>query len=165
MAQRQTALDNNPDLTKISSSLLDRMGRSYGIILGVLTAVYLLLVNALTGDLPMGLRFAKYLLIVPVVWAATSKLAAMTPEGEAFKVEMGLLFRIAMWAVGTILTLNIILSSINANLGFEQFLNEGDTFGDMMVNSFFMAMETFVMVMIFGFVFMQYYKGQGSPED
>ena len=165
MASSQPTIDNAPDLDNHSYVNLDAMGRNYGITLGVLTAAYLLLVNALTGDLPLGLRFAKYLIIIPVVWAATSKLYAATPDGEAFKTEIGLLFRIAMWSVVTVAVLNIILSSISPNLGFEQFMNESDSFGDMMVNSFFVAMELLVMVMIFGFVFMQYYKGKGSPED
>ncbi len=165
MATRQPALDKNPKLDNVAYLNMDKMGRNYGIVLGVITSLYLLLVNAVTADLPLGLRFAKYLLIVPIVWMATSKVNDATPEGEEFKLEIGMLFRIAIWAVITLTVLNIILSSISPSLGFEQFMNESDSFGDMMVNSFFVAMETFVMVLIFGFVFVQYYKGKGSPED
>jgi len=75
------------------------------------------------------------------------------------------MFRIGMWATIVIALLNIILSAIDPDLGFEQFLNDNESFGDAMMNSFFVAMETLVFVVIIGFVFMQYYKRGGPPED
>ena len=163
--QREHSRENPPDLHHVNTWQLEKEGRKWGLILGAITAVYLLIVNAIFADLPLGLRFAKHLIIIPVLWIATSKYAASVPEGEAFKGEISLMFRIGAWATAVLATTNIILSAINPDIGFEQFMNEGNTFGDAMMNSFFIAMETLVFVMIIGFVFLQYYKGKGSPED
>lgn len=166
MATTSRNLENPPHLSNYVPADTNAMGRNFGILLGILTAVYLLTVNAIFDPLPLGIRFAKYLIIVAIVWVAVARYAASVPSGEVFKGELSLLWRIGIWSVGTLALLNIILSSISPALGFEQFLNEGDSFGDVMMNSFFVAMETLVMVVIFGFVFLQYYKrDSGSPED
>ena len=145
---------------------VDKEGRKYGILLGVLVAVYLSIVNAITVELPLGLRFAKHLLIIPVVWYATKQYAEAIYSGnQVFKAEIGLLFRIGAWATIVLALGNILLSAISPSLGFEQFMNDNTSFGDAMMNSFFVAMETLVFVLIIGFVFMQYYKRGGSPED
>ncbi|CAH1000519.1 hypothetical protein LEM8419_01672 [Neolewinella maritima] len=145
---------------------VDKEGRKYGILLGILVAVYLLIVNAITTELSMSLRFAKHLLIIPVVWYATKAYAdAIYSSNSIFKAEIGLLFRIGVWATIVLAVGNITLSAIKPELGFEQFMNDNESFGDAMMNSFFVAMETLVFVLIIGFVFMQYYKRGGSPED
>ena len=145
---------------------VDKEGRNYGILLGVVVAVYLTIVNAATTELPLSLRFAKHLFIIPIVWHATKRYAeAIYAGNEVFKAEIGLLFRIGVWATLTLAFGNIVLAAINPDWAFEQFLNDNDTFGDAMMNSFFVAMETLVFVLIIGFVFMQYYKRGGSPED
>ncbi len=129
-------------------------------------SAYLLVVNQLFDDLPISIRFAKHLFIIPVVWLATKSYAESIYSGEeVFKTEIGLMFRIGLWATAVIAILNISLSAFNPQWGFEQFLNDNTTFGDAMMNSFFVAMETLVFVVIIGFVFMQYYKRGGSPED
>ena len=145
---------------------VDKEGRKYGIILGLAVAIYLLIVNAATVELPLGLRFAKHLLIIPVVWFATKQYAeAIYSSNAVFKAEIGLLFRIGAWATIVLAVGNITLAAINPEWAFEQFLNDNDSFGDAMMNSFFVAMETLVFVLIIGFVFMQYYKGGSAPED
>ena len=145
---------------------VDKEGRNYGILLGVVVAVYLTIVNAATTELPLSLRFAKHLFIIPIVWHATKRYAeAIYAGNEVFKAEIGLLFRIGAWATLTLALGNIVLAAVNPDWAFEQFLNDNDTFGDAMMNSFFVAMETLVFVLIIGFVFMQYYKRGGSPED
>ncbi|WP_116105427.1 DUF4199 domain-containing protein [Lewinella sp. IMCC34191] len=162
------ARENPPHLETPSSSSFNvpKEARKYGIILGLLVSVYLLIVNQLYGDVPIGVRFAKHLLIIPIVWYATKAYAESIYSGqEVFKTEIGLLFRIGIWTTAVIATLNITLSAFNPELGFEQFLNDNTSFGDAMMNSFFVAMETLVFVVIIGFVFMQYYKRGGSPED
>ena len=145
---------------------VDKEGRKYGIFLGLAVSAYLLIVNQLFGELPLSVRFAKHLIIIPIVWIATKRYAeAIYGSNGVFKAEIGLLFRIGLWATALIAVLNIILSAFSADLGFEQFMNDNTSFGDAMMNGFFIAMETLVFVMIIGFVFMQYYKGGGSPED
>ena len=169
MAQvSSTAHENPPHLESPQAFDYDvnKQGRKYGVILGILVAVYLLIVNAVFGDLPISVRFAKHLLIIPVVWYATKEYAAaIFNSNSIFKAEIGLLFRIGVWATIVLAVLNISLSAIDPRLGFEQFLNDNTSFGDAMMNSFFVAMETLVFVVIIGFVFMQYYKRGGSPED
>ena len=169
MAQTSPATKENPphlDQPAAYNFDVDKQGRKFGIILGLAVSVYLLIVNQVYGDLPLGVRFAKHLLIIPVVWYATKQYAeAIYNAGEIFKAEIGLLFRIGLWATAVIGTLNILLSAINPSLGFEQFLNDNTSFGDAMMNSFFVAMETLVFVLIIGFVFMQYYKRGSAPED
>lgn len=168
MAQTSPATQENPphlDTPAVNFNV-DKEGRKYGLLLGALVSAYLLIVNQIYGDLPMSVRFAKHLLIIPIVWYATKQYAEAIYSGNGvFKAEIGLMFRIGMWATALIATLNIILSAIQPEWGFEQFLNDNNTFGDAMMNSFFVAMETLVFVIIIGFVFMQYYKRGGSPED
>ena len=169
MTQTSTPAKENPphlDAPGNSSFVVAKEGRKFGIILGLAVSVYLLVVNQVYGDLPIGVRFAKHLLIIPIVWYATKSYAESIFSGqEVFKTEIGLLFRIGIWATGVIAVLNICLSAFDPKLGFEQFLNDNTSFGDAMMNSFFVAMETLVFVVIIGFVFMQYYKRGGSPED
>ncbi|MBB4078195.1 hypothetical protein GGR28_000796 [Lewinella aquimaris] len=169
MAQTSSTTHENPphlDPPPTHNFNVDKEGRKYGIILGLAVSAYLLVVNAIYADLPMSVRFAKHLIIIPVVWYSTKQYAeAIYNSNGIFKAEIGLLFRIGMWATIVIAILNISLSAINPALGFEQFLNDNNSFGDAMMNSFFVAMETLVFVLIIGFVFMQYYKRGGSPED
>ena len=170
MAQTtETSTHENPphlDAPVARNFDVNKEGRKYGIILGVAVAVYLLIVNALYVDLPISVRFAKHLLIIPVVWYATKQYAeAIYSNNAIFKAEIGLLFRIGAWATIVLAVSNITLSAINPEWGFEQFLNDNTSFGDAMMNSFFVAMETLVFVVIIGFVFMQWYKSGGSPED
>ncbi|MCP9235421.1 hypothetical protein [Lewinella sp. JB7] len=169
MAQTSSTTHENPphlDAPPAFNFNVDREGRKYGIILGLAVSVYLLVVNLVYLDLPMSVRFAKHLLIIPVIWYSTKQYAeAIYNSNGVFKAEIGLLFRIGMWATATIAILNITLSAFSPDLGFEQFLNDNETFADAMMNSFFVAMETLVFVMIIGFAFMQYYKRGGSPED
>jgi hypothetical protein len=168
MAQPTTTATNNPP--KLTTTAIDfdvaKQGRNYGILLGALMSVYMLIVNQLYAELPMGVRFAKHLLIIPVVWYATKSYAdAIVRGNHIFKAEIGLMFRIGLWATLVIAVLNITLSAIDPQLGFEQFLNDNNSFADAMMNSFFVAMETLVFVVIIGFVFMQYYKTGSAPED
>jgi hypothetical protein len=168
MAQpSSTVRDGSPSLSAPALNFdVAKEGRNYGIILGVVMSVYMLIVNQLFDELPMSVRFAKHLFIIPIVWVATKKYAEAIIEGNhIFKAEIGLMFRIGLWATLVIAVLNITLSAFSPQLGFEQFLNDNNTFADAMMNSFFVAMETLVFVVIIGFVFMQYYKRGGSPED
>ncbi len=144
----------------------ETIGRNFGLILGVLTAVYLVILNLMSGngDIPTGLRFAKHLLIVPVVWLAVAAFAKRLPKGRKFKRELGLLLRIAVWTALVIAVINIAFFGIFGS-SFEQFMQEGETFFGVMVNSGFLIFETVVFVMIIGFVILQAYKGAGSPED
>ena len=165
MATFDTTREGQPQLTHHDPFNTDRAGRNYGLVLAALTAVYLSLMNLIFPEVPIGIRFAKYLIIVAVVWVAVKSYADASSEEDIWKGEFTFILKIAMWAIGGLATLNVILSSINPQLGFEQFMNDGETFGDMMVNSFFVAMETFVMVVMAGFIFMQYYKRGSDPED
>lgn len=164
----QTARENPPQLNTPPAINFDRdkEGRNFGILLGLLMSTYLFIVNLVYVELPLGIRFAKHLLIIPVVWYATKRYAEAITEGnEIFKAEIGLLFRIGLWATATIAALNILISAFEPEYAFEQFMNDNDTFGDAMMNSFFVAMETLVFVMIIGFVFMQGFKRGSAPED
>lgn len=160
--------DNSPHLNNDQSSTFDSStaGRNYGIALGVITALYLIIVNLLSGtnELPTGLRFAKHLFIIPVVWVAIAAYAKTLPEGRAFKSELGLVGRIAVWSAITLALINVLFFAVTST-SFEQFMQEGETFMGVMINSGFIIFETVVFVMIIGFVILQAYKGQGSPED
>lgn len=166
---RQAASHENPPQLNAPTTVpfdRDKEGRNFGILLGVVMSVYMIAVNAIYAELPMGVRFAKHLLIIPIVWIATKRYAdAIAQNGEIFKAEIGLLFRIGMWATAVIALLNLVLSAIQPAWAFEQFMNDSETFGDVMMNSFFVGVETLVFVIIIGFVFMQGLKRGGAPED
>ena len=164
---------NPPKLHNDALSTLDvsSSGRNYGIVLGVLTSVYLIIINLTMGEghedgvgIPMGYRFAKHLLIVPVVWIAINAFAKSMPEGHAFKGGIGFMARIAIWAAATVAVLNVVIFAVTG-ISFEQFINEGQTFLTAFLNSGLLLFETAVFVMIIGFVVLQYIKGKGSPED
>ncbi|MFK8161209.1 MAG: hypothetical protein AB8H12_01995 [Lewinella sp.] len=144
----------------------ETLGRNYGIGLGIITALYLIIINIVSGDneLSLSLRFAKHLLIIPVVWMAIATLAKSLPEGRIFKKELGLLLRIAAWGSITLALINILFFAVTST-SFEQFMQEGETILGVMINSGFLIFETLVFVMIIGFVILQAYKGKGSPED
>lgn len=165
--------DGNADLDSHSTFDTSKAARNYGVFLGVITAVYLIVINAIFGtrgengiiDVPLGLRFAKHLLLIPVVWIAFSAYAKTLPGGKIFKNEIGYLMSIGMWSALTIAVLNVIVFMISPSNSFEQFMQEGNTFAGVMVNSVFLIFEHFVFVMTFGFILMQAYKSGGSPED
>lgn len=172
--QKQTTAHTNPPHVHsdvVSPIDKSKAGRKYGIILGVLTAVYLIILNLTAGEgtgpggnLPLGLRFAKHLLIIPIVWFAVASYAKTLPEGRVFKNEIGLLGSIAAWSAGTVALANILFFAFTS-ISFEQFMQEGETLMGVMINSGFLIFETVVFVMIVGFVILQAYKGKGSPED
>lgn len=141
-------------------------GRNFGIGLGLITALYLIIINLISGgnELPLGLRFAKHLLIIPVVWMAIDTYAKSLPEDKIFKRELALLGRIAAWSSGTIALANIVFFGLTAT-SFEQFMQEGETLMGVLANSGLLIFETLVFVIIIGFVILQAYKGKGSPED
>lgn len=142
------------------------VGRNYGIGLGVITALYLIVINFFSGgeELSLGFRFAKHLLIIPVVWMAIAAYASYFSESNIFKGEFMLLLRIAGWSAITLSLINVLVYGITSS-SFEQFMQEGNTLFGAMMNSGFLLFETFVFVMIIGFVILQAYKRKGSPED
>jgi len=162
---------NSESAPKVRNDLASRInpsifGRKYGIILGVLTALYLVVINVISGGetLPLGLRFAKHLIIIPIVWMAVSAYAATLPDGRIFKNELILLGYIAAWSSITLAVLNVMYFAFTST-SFEQFMQEGETLMGVMINSGFIIFETVVFVMIIGFIILQAYKGKGSPED
>lgn len=164
---------NPPKLNLDEETSFDNVGtaRNYGIILGVLTSLYLISINLFYGNgseeavgVPTGIRFAKHLIIIPVVWLAIAAYSKSMTKGHVFKGGLGLLARIAMWTALTIGALNLAFFLITSS-SFEQFLNEGETFLTATVNSGFLLFETVVFVMIIGFIILQAFKGGGSPED
>lgn len=168
-----TAQNNPPHVNNDLASPIDKsvLGRNYGVILGVLTAVYLIIINLVADNgaeegfgVPLGLRFAKHLIIVPVLWIAVASYAKTLPDGRIFKNEIGLIGRVAMWSAITLAVINILFYAFTGT-SFEQFMQEGETLMGVMINSGFIIFETVVFVMIVGFIILQAYKGKGSPED
>ena len=168
-----TAHTNPPELNSDAYSKVNvpKLALRWGIILGVVIAVYLTIINAFYGDgpgehgnVPLGLRFAKHLLIVPVLWFTMSSYAKTLPEGHVFKPEIGLIGRIALYSSLTLALANVLIYAFTG-WSFEQFMQEGETFMGVMINSGFLFFETSVFVMIVGFFFLQAYKDGGSPED
>lgn len=155
---------NKSDHPTTENFSLSAHTRNYGIILGVLTAVYLVVLNIIYAEVPLGLRFAKHLIIIPVVWMAVADYAKRLPEGKVFKAEIGYLLRVAGWSALALAVINALFFMVTAG-SFEQFMQEGETFAGMMINSGFLFFETVVFVMIIGLVVLQGYKSGGSPED
>ncbi|WP_273444947.1 hypothetical protein [Neolewinella agarilytica] len=161
----ETTTYNEPDLSINSDNeLSSKYAWTFGLALGLITALYLVILNLATDSPSTGMRFAKHLLIVPVVWMAISSYSSRLPEGKAFKSELGLLLKLGLWAAGVIAILNILFFGL-VGTSFEQFMQEGDTLAGVLINSGFLIFETMVFVMIIGFVILQAYKGKGSPED
>lgn len=156
---------NQPDLSIDSDNALSsRYARNYGVILGVLTSIYLIVLNLSMDEPSTGLRFAKHLIIIPVVWLAIDAYSNRMPEVTAFKSKLGLLFKMGLWTAGVIAAFNIACHLL-LGVGFEQFSHDEITAGAVLVDSGFVMFETLVFVMIIGFVILQAYKGKGSPED
>ena len=161
----ETTTNNEPDLSiKRSNSLFNKYAWTFGLALGVLTVLYIVILNLATDSPSTGLRFAKHLLIIPIVWIAISSYSNQLSEGKALKSELGLLLRLGLWAGGVIAILNILFFGL-VGTSFEQFIQEGDTLAGVLINSGFLVFETLVFVMIIGFVILLAYKGKGSPED
>ena len=159
-----TTRTNPPDLQDHSGFDTSSHARTYGIVLGVAMAVYLMVLNFTMGDIPLGLRFAKHLLIIPVVWYAAADYAKRLPKGKVFKAEITYLMMLAAYAGITLVLLNMVVFMIFGE-SFEQFMQEGNTFAGSMINSGFLFFEVVVFVMTVSFIFLQAYKGPGSPED
>lgn len=139
--------------------------RKFGIVLGVATAVYLVIINLIYGEVPLGLRFASHLLIIPVVWYAATDYAKRLPEGQIFQAEIGYLLKLAGYAAITLFALNVLAFMVSGQ-SFEQFMQEGETFAAVMINSTFLFFETVVFVMVVAFITMQGVKGKSSsPQD
>lgn len=159
---------NNPPNIHVNENgfHVQAVGRNYGLALGVVTAIYLIAINFIYSatDLPLGLRFAKHLLIIPVVWMAIAAFAERLPEGRKFKQELGLLWRIAAWSAVTLALANILFFAVTFT-SFEQFSQDENTLFSVLLNSGLLIFETSVFVMIIGFAILQAYKGKGSPED
>ena len=159
-----TVKDNPPKLKNYSNFNVSAHARNYGIILGVATAIYLIIINLIYGEVPLGLRFAKHLLIIPIVWYAAADYAKRLPEGQVFKAELGYLMRLAGYAALALIAVNILVFMVTSS-SFEQFMEDGNSFAGMMINSGFIFFETVVFVMIVSFIVLQGFKGKGSPED
>ena len=164
--------DNIPKLNLDAKSDFDvvKSGRNFGATLGLMISIYLIIINiAYSGSgeevaIPMGIRFAKHLLIIPAAWMAISAYANSMEKGHVFKGGIGLLVRIGLWASLTIGAINLLFYIITSS-SFAQFLNQGETFLTATVNSGFLLFETMVFVMIIGFIILQAFKDRGSPED
>jgi len=159
-----SARTNPPHLKDYSGFDTSAHARTYGIILGVAMGIYLLILNFVYAEVPLGMRFAKHLLIIPVVWYAASDYAKRLPEGKVFKAELTYLMKLAGYAAVAVVGFNVLAFMIFGN-SFDQFLQEGNTFAGMMINCGFMFFETVVFVMIVSFIVLQGFKGKGSPED
>lgn len=173
METAATTKNNPPHLhaDRAAPVSLATLGRNYGVLLGILTSVYLIVINLIMDggvesnfDVPLGWRFAKHLIIVPIVWMAVSSYAKALPEGRKFKSELGMLGYVAVWSALVLAVVNILFFAITGT-SFEQFMQEGETLMGVMINSGFLIFETVVFVMIIGFIILQAYKGGGSPED
>lgn len=140
--------------------------RKFGIILGVATAIFLIIANLVyKNDVPLSLRFASHLLIIPVVWYAATDYAKRLPEGQIFQSEIGYLLKLAGYAAVTLFALNVLMFMFTGH-SFEQFMQEGETFAAVMINSTFLFFETVVFVMVVAFITMQGLKGKSSsPQD
>jgi len=152
---------------KLSDYNASAAGRNYGIALGVITAIYLMIVSAFSseGEYSTGLRFAKHIFIVPIVWMAVAAYAKTLPEGRKFKTELILLARIAAWSSVVLVLLNVLFFTLTSGFLESLFLPDGEPLLKLMLSSGFLLFETAVFVMIIGFVILQAYKGKGSPED
>ncbi|NJC24694.1 hypothetical protein [Neolewinella antarctica] len=160
-----TAQTNPPDLKDHTNFDTGAHARTYGIILGVLTAIYLIVLNFIyPDDIPMGLRFAKHLIIIPVVWYAAGNYASKLPDNKVFKAEITYLMSLAAYTAVTLVAINVLVYIITGT-SFEQFMQDGDAFAGMMINCGFVFFETVVFVMVVSFIVLQGYKGGGSPED
>ncbi len=155
---------NPPDLDDHTSFDVSKHARNYGVMLGVAIAIYLLIINLVFEEVPTGMRFAKYLFIIPVVWVAALDYAKRLPPGKVFKAEIGYLMRLAFYAAATVIVLNLLMFTVSGQ-SFDQFMQDGETFAGAMINCGFLFFETVVIVMAVSFVFLQAFKTGGSPED
>ncbi|TXF88581.1 hypothetical protein FUA23_14025 [Neolewinella aurantiaca] len=168
-----TSKTNPPKLHNDVLSSFDTASasRNYGIVLGLITSAFLIVINMIYGgnggdqlSVPLGIRFSKHLLIIPVLYLALRSFARTMPKGHIFKGGLILLCYIAVWTAATIGLANLIFYLATSS-SFEQFMNEGADFLSATINSGLLIFETVVFVMIIGFVILQGLKDKGSPED
>jgi hypothetical protein len=156
--------DNPPVLDVKTNYPFFKEGTKYGLIIGLIMAAYLFLLNALTDDISTVFKMMKNLAYIPFIGLALSAYKKALPQGKIFKDGIKLIALIGAVAGITLAAANIIVSIILPEISFQQFMNEGDSVGDVLINSFFLASESFVFAMIIGFCFLQFLKDGGSPD-
>lgn len=156
--------DNPPVLDVQSNYPFFKEGIKYGVIIGLIMAAYLFLLNAITDDISTVFKMIKNLAFIPFIGLALNAYKKALPQGKIFKDGFMLIALIGVVAGGTLAAANVIVSLIIPEISFQQFMNEGDSVGDVLMNSFFLATESFVFAMVIGFAFLQFLKDGGSPE-
>ncbi len=165
LERRDQQLHNNPPKTRVHDGFsIARRGRNYGIIVGVIMAVYLLIINATMADPGVRINLVKHLAYIPILGIALNAYKRHLPDGKIFKDGIQLGAYIAGTAAITLIVCNIVLSLISPQFSFQQFLNEGNSFADVMINSIFVGMEVFVFGMIITFIYLQFMKDD-KPAD
>lgn len=157
--------DNPPALEVKTNYPFFKEGTKYGVIIGLIMAGYLFLLNAVTNDIDTIFKVLKNIVYIPFIGLALFAYKKALPKGKIFKDGIKLTALIGVISGATLAVANIVVSLIAPEISFQQFMNEGDSLGDVLINSFFLATESFVFAMIIGFCFLQFLKSGGSPED
>ncbi|MEL6393117.1 MAG: DUF4199 domain-containing protein [Bacteroidota bacterium] len=161
-------IKNNPPILKTPvPKRFDRkeQGVKFGIIAGLCATLFLVFLNANYDGVNAGLRFAKYLFIIPPISYALSRYKRHVPKGRFFKSGFILGMICSISAAGFLAITNIVLAFINPEWAFDQFMHGTSSIGNAISNSVFLAFEVFVFGMIISFANLQFLKGSGSTED
>lgn len=133
-------------------------GIGTGVIVGIIMGIYLAIINAASDDPPTGLTFLKHIAFIPFIGMALKRYKRALPTGKIFKDGAKLGFFISLAASFTIMAVGVILWMISPDLSFEQYMNEGNSFADVIVNTSFLGLEVFVFGMIITFCWLQFIK-------
>ncbi|MGB3546677.1 MAG: DUF4199 domain-containing protein [Saprospiraceae bacterium] len=165
LERQDKQLHNNPPKTRVAEGFnLARRGRNYGILTGVIMAVYLVIINVALNDPSFLANLPMHLVFIPILGLALNAYKRYLPEGKIFKDGIQLGGYIAGTAAVTIIIINAILSLISPKLSFQQFYNEGNSFPDVMINGIMLAMTVFVFGMLITFIYIQFMKDD-KPAD
>ena len=163
---KKRLLKDNPPVLKVKTNYpFFKEGTKYGVIIGLIMAGYLFLLNATTNEIDTVFKMLKNVAFIPFIGLALFAYKKALPEGKIFKDGIKLTALIGAISGVTLAAANVLVSLIAPEISFQQFMNEGDSVGDVLINSFFLATESFVFAMIIGFCFLQFLKSGGSPED
>jgi hypothetical protein len=163
---KERTLQENPPTLKVKTNYpFAKEGNKYGVIIGLIMAAYLFLLNATTNDIDTVFKMLKNLAFIPFIGLALFAYKQALPEGKIFKDGIKLIARIGVVSGLTLAVANIIVFLLIPEISFQQFMNEGDSIGDVLINSSFLAGESFVFAMTIGFCYLQFLKSGGSPDD
>lgn len=156
----------NPDKTiKKGAFEFYRDGVKWGIIGGLVMAVFLVLTQLMSSEGSIALKFFKYIALGAVLLFGLSTQRSYMQENYRFKDGMMLGAFMTLISSITLVLSNIVLYATTDNLAFDKFSKTADSFGNVMLLNGVIFFEVLVFGMIITFVCLQSLKPERPRAD